>query len=89
MRPKSGQLKSGELKDIELIYTPANLSNNKTLNEEHFLKTVLEIKNGKAMVINLKGTTLSPQEGLLVVKKKSYTLPNTPIGMITALRFPI
>lgn len=41
------------------------------------------------MVINFKGTTLGPQEGLLVVKKKAYTFPPTPIGMMTPLKFPI
>ena len=41
------------------------------------------------MVLNLKGMTLGPQEGLLVVKKNCYTLPDTPIGMINPLKFPI
>ena len=89
MKPKSASLKPGEEKDVELIYTPSSISGSKNANEEHLLKVVLEIKNGKAMVINLKGTTLGPQEGLLVVKKKNYFLPMTPIGMLTPLKFPI
>ena len=55
----------------------------------HFLKVVFQIQNGKSLVFNLKGTTLGPNEGLLTVKKINYILPETPIGLIQPLRFPI
>ena len=57
--------------------------------ELHYLKVVFQVLNGKSLVFNLKGTTLGPNEGLLTVKKNNYVLPNTPIGLITPLRFPI
>jgi hypothetical protein len=44
-------------------------------NEVHFLKVVFQIKNGKSLVFNLKGTTLGPNEGLITVKKIHYALP--------------
>lgn len=53
------------------------------------LKVVFQIKNGKSLVFNLKGTTLGPNEGLLTIKKTFYELPFTPIGLLTPLRFPI
>jgi|688.fasta_scaffold274991_1 hypothetical protein len=53
------------------------------------LKVVFQIQNGKSLVFNLKGTTLGPNEGLLIVKKTHYDLPFTPIGLLTPLRFPI
>jgi hypothetical protein len=53
------------------------------------LKVVFQIENGKSLVFNLKGTTLGPNEGLLIVKKTNYDLPFTPIGLLTPLRFPI
>ena len=45
--------------------------------------------NGKPLVINLKGMTLSPMEGRLAVKKTYYRLPNTPIGLLHPVKFPI
>jgi hypothetical protein len=53
------------------------------------LKVVFQIQNGKSLVFNLKGTTLGPNEGLLTVKKNNFILPETPIGLLEALRFPI
>ncbi len=53
------------------------------------LQVVLQIKNGKPLVLNLKGMTLGPYEGLLAVKKTHYKLPNTPIGLLMPLKFPI
>jgi hypothetical protein len=53
------------------------------------LKVVFQIKNGKSLVFNLKGTTLGPNEGLITVKKANYELPYTPIGLLTPLRFPV
>ena len=89
MHPKADRLQPGEVKDIEFTYTPASIQNDKNSNEKHSLNVVLEIKNGKSLVLNLQGVTLGPQEGLLVVKKNFYHLPDTPIGMIVPLKFPI
>jgi hypothetical protein len=79
------------VRDIELIYTPANIQSGKdsSSNEKHTLTVVLQIKNGKPLVLNLKGMTLGPYEGLLAVKKTHYRLPNTPIGLLVPLKFPI
>jgi hypothetical protein len=33
-------------------------------------------------VLNLKGTTLAPLEGRLAVKKNSFELPETPVGLL-------
>ena len=45
--------------------------------------------NGKPLVINLIGMTLAPLEGYLVVKKSYYKLPDTPIGLLIPVKFPI
>jgi hypothetical protein len=92
IKPKVGRLEPNEVKDIELVYSPVSLENVKlsgSSNEIHFLKVVFQIKNGKSLVFNLKGTTLGPNEGLLTVKKSHYILPETPIGLLQPLRFPI
>lgn len=45
--------------------------------------------NGKPVVINLKGMTLAPLEGRLAIKKNSYKLPDTPIGLLVPVKYPI
>lgn len=61
----------------------------KKAQEEHFLRVVLQIMNGKPLVINLKGMTLLPSEGRLAVKKSHYELPDTPIGLLIPIKYPI
>ncbi|EGR32899.1 hypothetical protein IMG5_067400 [Ichthyophthirius multifiliis] len=97
--PKSGQLKKGQLKDVELIYNPNSKQqddnpfkskNDKNLNgQKHSLRVVLQIMNGKPLQINLKGMSLAPLEGLLAVKKNQFELPDTPIGLLIPVKFPI
>lgn len=60
---RSGTLKKGELKDVELVYNPSNIDENdlpfkskknKKMNgEKHQLRVVLQILNGKPLQINL------------------------------------
>lgn len=40
-------------------------------------------------MLNLKGTTLAPLEGLLAVKKTVFTLPETPVGLLQPVKYPI
>lgn len=83
IKPKGGVIAPGGFKDIELIYTPSNLDDEpgfkrnkqKKMNESHFLRVVLQIFNGKPLVLNLRGTTLAPLEGLLAVRKNKFVLP--------------
>jgi hypothetical protein len=97
IKPKSGTLKPGDFKDIELIYNPGNIEDEsdtrvkkeRKISEGHILKVVLQILNGKPLVINLKGTTLAPLEGLLAMKKNKYILPSTPIGLLVPVKFPL
>lgn len=82
---------------MELIYRPGNSDetllfnkkSNKKQNEKHNLSVVLQILNGKPVVINLRGETLAPLEGRLAVKKNFYRLPDTPIGLLLPVKFPI
>ncbi|KAM3137891.1 hypothetical protein pb186bvf_009972 [Paramecium bursaria] len=94
IKPKGGVIQPGSFKDIELIYTPSNFDSeitkkNNLSNESHFLRVVLQILNGKPLVLNLKGTTLAPLEGLLAVKKTVFTLPETPVGLLQPVKYPI
>ena len=82
IKPKQCTIPPDGFRDIELIYTPANLDDEpglkkskKIMNESHFLRVALQILNGKPLVLNLKGTTLAPLEGLLAVKKTNYDIP--------------
>ncbi|CAD8141208.1 unnamed protein product [Paramecium octaurelia] len=93
IRPKGGVIAPKSFKDIELIYTPCNLDeqlkSKGISNESHFLRVVLQILNGKPLVLNLKGTTLAPLEGRLAVKKNSFELPETPVGLLQPVKYPI
>ena len=93
IKPKIGSLQPGEVKDIQLIYSPVSIDMNKTSgdsrNEIHKLKVVFQIQNGKSLVFNLKGTTLGPNEGLITVKKNHYFLPEAKIGLLEPIKFPI
>lgn len=50
---------------------------------------MLQILNGKPLVLNLRGTTLAPLEGLLAVKKLNFELPETPVGLLQPVKYPI
>ncbi|KAL4441714.1 hypothetical protein ABPG74_008711 [Tetrahymena malaccensis] len=96
--PKSGTLKPQQLQDIQLIYSPGNIDDGfqilsqkqeKITSENHLLRVVLQINNGKPLVINLKGMMLSPTQGMLSVKQNRIHLPDCPIGMLLPLQYPI
>ncbi|EAR97146.2 MSP (major sperm protein) domain protein (macronuclear) [Tetrahymena thermophila SB210] len=96
--PKSGTLKPQQLQDIQLIYSPGNIDDGfqilsqkqeKITSENHLLRVVLQINNGKPLVINLKGMMLSPTQGMLSVKQNRVNLPDCPIGMLLPLQYPI
>jgi hypothetical protein len=61
----------------------------KKISEKHFLDVVLQIVNGKPLLINFRGMTLAPMEGLLAVRKDSYRLPDVPLGSLFPVSFPI
>lgn len=61
----------------------------KVQSESHLLRVVLQINNGKPLVLSLKGMTLSPTEGMLSVKANNVRLPDCPIGLLEPLRYPI
>lgn len=50
---------------------------------------VLEILNGKPVVIQLKGMTVALMKGMITLRKTHYTLPDVPIGLLMPLTFPI
>ena len=58
-------------------------------NEKHFLKVFLQIVNGKALCIHMRGMTLAPLQGLMAIKKTEITLPHVPIGSLLGVTFPI
>lgn len=61
----------------------------KRFGEKHFLQVILQLSNGKPLVLLFKGMILAPNEGLLALKKTEYFLPNVPIGLLTPVMFPI
>ena len=96
IHPRSGFLQPGKICDIELIYSPGNEEEytldkkmDRKVSEKHFLQVVLQILNGKPLLIHFKGMTLAPMEGLLAVRKNNYTLPDVPIGSLIPVTFPI
>eukprot|EP00828_Plagiopyla_frontata_P018328 TRINITY_DN2353_c0_g1_i13.p1 TRINITY_DN2353_c0_g1~~TRINITY_DN2353_c0_g1_i13.p1 ORF type:complete len:916 (-),score=111.90 TRINITY_DN2353_c0_g1_i13:56-2803(-) len=92
IQPKNGKLNPQELVDVELIYSPGNeddllLANDKRLemqqkNEKHFLQVVLQIQNGKPLLLHFQGTQLNPNEGMLVLRKNHFRIPDVPIGSL-------
>ena len=96
IHPRSGFLTPGSICDIELIYSPGNEEEftlekkmDRKVSEKHFLQVVLQILNGKPLLIHFKGMTLAPMEGLLAVRKNNYILPDVPIGSLIPVTFPI
>lgn len=96
IHPRNGFLQPGQICDIELIYSPGNEEEytlekkmDRKVSERHFLQVVLQILNGKPLLIHFKGMTLAPMEGLLAVRKSNYTLPDVPIGSLIPVTFPI
>lgn len=45
--------------------------------------------NGKPLLIELRGMTLAPMEGLIAFRKNSYNLPDVPIGALWPVTIPI
>lgn len=93
---RSGVLPAGERAEIQLLYSPSfdeklslKQSGKTSVNEEHYLRVVLQIVNGKPLALNLKGMTLAPMKGLLAIKKSHYTFPNVPIGSLLPAIYPI
>ena len=92
---REGELKAGGLCDIELFYSPSfddrpsKNGSNRTSNENHFLRVVFQIINGKPITLELSGTTLAPLKGLLAIRKTNYTLPPVPIGSLLPAYYPI
>lgn len=92
---------AGQFKDIALYYSPSfeekqiatqgkTVDNRaKPTNEEHHLKVVFQVRNGKAVALNLRGMTLAPLQGLLALRKTEYTLPSVPIGSLVPATMPI
>ena len=62
IRPKRARLEPGQIKEVELIYSPVPLEGLKSAgsSENHFLSVVFQIAGGKSLVFALKGTTLGP-----------------------------
>ena len=55
IRPKQGSLKPNELSDIQIVYNPQNQQEGEGSSDpqKHFLQVVLQILNGKPLVIQL------------------------------------
>ena len=50
---------------------------------------MFQVRNGKAVGVNLRGMTLAPLQGLLALRKSDYTLPSVPIGSLVPATLPI
>ena len=82
---------SPSFEDKQITSTQAKASDGRTkaTNEEHYLKIVFQVRNGKAIGLNLRGMTLAPLQGLLALRKNEYTLPSVPIGSLVPATLPI
>ena len=67
--------------ELNVFYYPKEVS-------QHYLKTFLQIQNGKPLIINLMGETLHRRAYMRLIKDVYY-LPPTPIGLEWAVTYPI
>jgi hypothetical protein len=81
VQPRSGSLETGEQMELNVFYYPKEVS-------QHYLKTFLQIQNGKPLIINLMGETLHRRAYMRLIKD-IYYLPPTPIGLEWAVTYPI
>ena len=71
----------GEQADLNVYYFPKEV-------DEHNLKIFLQIENGKPLILNFKGETLSRRAHLQLIKDE-YNIPPIPIGLEWAVTYPI
>jgi len=53
------------------------------------LQVVLQILNGKPLVIQLQGMTVALMKGMITLRKSHFTLPSVPIGLMIPVSFPL
>jgi len=81
VHPRNGSLEPGEQMELNVYYYPKEVS-------QHYLKTFLQIQNGKPLIINMMGETLHRRAYMRLIKD-IYYLPPTPIGLEQAVTYPI
>jgi len=81
VEPKVGKLKPGEQTDVNVYYVSKEVG-------PHHLKVFLQISNGKPLILNFKGETLSRRANLRLCKDE-YHIPPVPIGLEWSVTYPI
>lgn len=81
IEPKVGKLKPGEQIDVNVYYVSKEVN-------FHHLKVFLQILNGKPLILNFNGETLSRRAHLRLCKDE-YHIPPVPIGLEWSVTYPI
>lgn len=81
IEPRRGFLKPGEQTDINVYYVSKEVN-------FHHLKVFLQILNGKPLILNFQGETLSRRAHLQLIKDE-YHVPPIPIGQEWQVTYPI
>lgn len=81
IEPKTGSLLPGEQTDVNVYYVSKEV-------DFHYLKIFLQISNGKPLIFEFKGETLSRRAHLRLCKDK-YHIPPVPIGLEWSVTYPI
>jgi hypothetical protein len=81
IEPKTGSLKPGEQTDINVYYVAKEV-------DFHHLQVFLQISNGKPLILEFKGETLSRRAHLQLLKDE-YHIPPIPIGLEWSVTYPI
>jgi len=81
IEPRRGELDPGQQMDLNVFYYPKEIN-------AHHLKVFFAILNGKPLIMNLKGETLSRRPHMQLLKD-TYHLPPVPIGLEWPITYPI
>jgi hypothetical protein len=81
IEPKTGSLNPGEQIDVNVYYVSKEV-------DFHHLKVFLQISNGKPLILEFKGETLSRRAHLRLCKDE-YHIPPVPIGLEWSVTYPI
>ncbi len=81
IEPRKGNLEPGQQMDLNVFYFPKEVN-------MHYLKVFFSIMNGKPLIMNFRGETLS-RRAHMFIQKDIYHVPPVPIGLEWAVTYPI
>ena len=81
IEPKKSKLAPGECCNIRLRYAIKEKG-------KHRLRVLFQVVNGKPLIFDLSGETMSDKNGILILPKEELNFGEMPIGCMNSIIFP-